>query len=144
MVSIETRQIKQITEHFFHKYGLFKICIYTRCGMDKFFNFRFGITIYWIALIRISKNCDETILEIEQILVQATKNIFSKFAKMWPIYINCNLEECPVTLPQAQLNWYFNIEKMRDTICGGVDNLCGLSFKNTSERHKTLAHSKRL
>jgi len=37
MVSLETSQIKRITEHFFHQFGLFKFFQDTRYSMDGFF-----------------------------------------------------------------------------------------------------------
>ncbi len=67
MVSLETSQIKQITERFFHQSGLFEFLVNTTSGIDSFFILGFknqlygnrknqidqdSITVYWrIALI---------------------------------------------------------------------------------------------
>jgi len=44
--TLETSQIKQNTERFFHQSKFFKICPDTRSGMDGFSSFRFEIQIY--------------------------------------------------------------------------------------------------
>lgn len=46
MVLLETSQTKQITKRFFHQSGFFEFFQNTRYGMDRFFSFRFEITIY--------------------------------------------------------------------------------------------------
>ncbi|MBT3387876.1 MAG: hypothetical protein HN417_08085 [Desulfobacula sp.] len=46
MVSLETSQIKQFTERFFHQSGFYKICLDTRYDMDEFFSLRLKIIVY--------------------------------------------------------------------------------------------------
>ena len=56
MILCVRSQIRQITEWLFHQYGLFNIFHGTRYGMNRFFNFRFEITIYGKIQNQINQN----------------------------------------------------------------------------------------
>ena len=58
MVLTNRSQIPQFTKRFFYQSWPFKCFQNTTFGINKIFNFRFEITIYGIALIRILKDCD--------------------------------------------------------------------------------------